>query len=219
VAKRVDKTYKVAYWTDVAITILEFVTGIVGAVKAAAKEAVKQGIKFSLLRAIKAAIKQAAIQGAVFVATAYGLPPVLQASGLNPDFVFAGVVVMQGLTAFQALRSVKEVPASRRANSAANTSKSVRESEGNLRRGDPVGSDYSDLPTIDSHFSLDPTKIVGSCIFNRFSNHYSANGIPRTLARLSFSGGKPQTIESNGRGSRFCQIYRIAHSRYSKPTR
>ncbi len=106
VVKRVDTTYKVAYWTDISITILESVVGIVGAVKTAAKEAIKQGVKFSLRMAIKAAIKQAAIQGAVLVATTYGLPPLIQAAGLNPDFVFAGVVIMQGLTAFQAVRSV-----------------------------------------------------------------------------------------------------------------
>ena len=35
-----------------------------------------------------------------------GLPPLIQKAGLNPDFVFAGVVLLQGLTAFQALRSV-----------------------------------------------------------------------------------------------------------------
>jgi hypothetical protein len=107
VVKRVDTAYTVAVWTDRAITVLEFATGVAGAVKVAAKEAIAAGAKLTIQAAIKAGIKQAAIQGTVLVATAYGLPPLLQETGLNPDFVFAGVVVLQGLTAFQGMKSLR----------------------------------------------------------------------------------------------------------------
>jgi hypothetical protein len=107
VVKRVDTAYTVAVWTDRAITVLEFATGVAGAVKVAAKKAIAAGAKLTIQAAIKAGIKQAAIQGTVLVATAYGLPPLLQETGLNPDFVFAGVVVLQGLTAFQGMKSLR----------------------------------------------------------------------------------------------------------------
>jgi hypothetical protein len=112
VVSRLDTAYKTAVWTDRVIAVIEVATAI-GAIGAGArlifKAAVKKGIAKSVAiqMGVKYAVKQLAVQASTYVVAGYALPPLLAASGLNQDFVFTGLMVMQGLTTLYAVRSAK----------------------------------------------------------------------------------------------------------------
>jgi hypothetical protein len=111
VVNRVDTAYTVAIWTDRAITVIEALTAVGGGAHLAFKAAIKHGFarNVALRMAIKYGIKQLAVQAAAYVAAGYTLPPLIAAAGLNQDFVFTGLMVVQGLGALHAVRSARVV--------------------------------------------------------------------------------------------------------------
>lgn len=112
VVDRVDAAYTTAVWTDRAITAVEIVTAV-GAIGAGArtvlKAAVKKGIAIQIAKrmAVKYAIKQLAVQSVAYATAGYVVPRLLAASGLNRDFVFTGLMIVQGLGMVQAVRSAQ----------------------------------------------------------------------------------------------------------------
>jgi hypothetical protein len=109
VVSRVDTAYTVAVWTDRAITVIEALTAAGGGARLVFKAAIKHGFarNVAVRMAIKYGIKQLAIQAVAYVAAGYALPPLIAAAGLNQDFVFAGLMVVQGIGVLHAVRSAK----------------------------------------------------------------------------------------------------------------
>ncbi len=111
ITSRLDTTYKTAVATDVAVTAIEVATAI-GAVKATAVGVAKSAIRKGFTRqaavrlAQKHALKQLAAAATVYTTVGLGLPPLLASSGLSQQFIFTGLMLMQGLGMLQALRAV-----------------------------------------------------------------------------------------------------------------
>ncbi len=111
ITSRLDTTYKTAIATDVAVTAIEVATAI-GAVKATAVGVAKSAIRKGLTRqaavrlAQTHALKQLAAAATVYTTVGLGLPPLHASSGLSQQFIFTGLMLMQGLGMLQALRAV-----------------------------------------------------------------------------------------------------------------
>jgi hypothetical protein len=112
VVDRLNKAHTTAVWTERAITAIEIATTVgairVGAMKVLAA-AVEKGIAIQIAKrmAVKYAIKQLAVQSVAYATAGYVVPPLLAASGLNRDFVFTGLMIVQSLGMIHAVRSAK----------------------------------------------------------------------------------------------------------------